>query len=206
MTVSRGTSITRSTRAVPVLLALLALLALPAAPALALPDEYCYDSRGRALEVPPHFQMRFPGGTHRAPESLLNPGGLNCKPLPMGGNPPLCNRDGVVIAGSMSGNGCVTAAPSGDCYHNGKLIGEVHWNVTNPGLLKTDISIATGHRYYDAGRKDFALGNLRRDDRSGECLPAPSGFCYGSLVEGGTTKHYLMKSVTRTGSYEPTCF
>jgi len=185
--------------------ATLVALAVLAPPALALGPNYCYDDRGRALEVPAHFQSRFPGGTHRALVSPLNPDGLNCKRLPVGGNPPLCNRDGVVIAGRMNGGTCVTAAPEGQCYHNGKLITAPHWNVTNPGLLQTDTSIAPEHRYYDVGRRDFALDELRRDSRSGACLPAPPGFCYGSLVEGGVTNHYLMKSVTRTGSYEPEC-
>jgi len=111
-----------------------------------------------------------------------------------------------VIAGSLDDNGiCMTAASAGQCYHKGKLITAAHWNVANPGLLATDTSILPEHRYYDAGRRDFALGQLRRDSRSGECLPAPPGFCYGSLMEGGTTNHYLMKSVTRSGSYEPDC-
>jgi len=189
--------------------ATLVALAVLAPPALALGPNYCYDDRGRALEVPAHFQERFPGGTHRALVSPLNPDGLNCKRLPVGGTPTLCNRDGVVIAGNLNGNGiCVTHAPQGDCYHNENLIELVHWNVTNPGLLETDTSIAPAHRYYDVGRRDFALGQLRRDDRSGACLPAPPGFCYGSLVENGVTmtKYYLMKDKTRTGSYVPTCF
>jgi len=186
------------------LTALVAVLAslLAAPPALALGSNYCYDDRFRALEVPVHFQSLFPGGTHRAD-------GLNCKPIPSGTNPPLCNRDGVVIAGTINGNGiCVTHAPQGDCYHNDKLIELVHWNVTNPGLLETDTSIASEHRYYDVGRRDFAFGTLRRDNRSGACLPAPPGFCYGSLVENGVTmtNYYLMKDKTRTGSYVPTCF
>jgi len=108
----------------------------------------------------------------------------------------------------MSDGECVTPAPSGDCYQNDQLITTVHWNVTNPGLLETDTGIPPEHRYHDRS-SDFAGGSLRRDG-SGNCLPAPDRFCYGSLVAGGTTNHYLMKSVKRTGStngadYEPTC-
>jgi len=66
--------------AVPILAAALVALAVLAPPALALGPNYCYDDRGRALEVPTHFQSRFPGGTHRAD-------GLNCKRLPVGDNP-----------------------------------------------------------------------------------------------------------------------
>jgi len=119
------------------------------------------------------------------------------------GTPILCNRNGVLIVGKTRGGVCATTAPAGQCYHNGQLIGSAHWNVTNPGLLRTDTAIAPEHRYYDRSR-DFANGRLRRDG-AGECLPARRGFCYGSLVEGGTTSHYLMKSVTRPGSYEPEC-
>jgi len=189
--------------AVTLVVAALAGLALPAAPALALGPNFCYDDGGRALEVPAHFHARFPGARHRAPVGPLNPDGMNCKPIPSGGTPTLCNRNGVVIAGRISGSECVTTAPSGQCYHKGQLIMAAHWNVAHPGLLETDTSIPPAHRYYDSSR-DFSLGSLRRDG-SGNCLPAPPGFCYGSLVEGGTTNHYLMKSVTRTGSYEPTC-
>jgi len=136
------------------------------------------------------------------PVGPLNPDGMNCKPIPSG-TPTLCNRNGIVIAGRMSGGDCVTLAPQGQCYHKGQQITAAHWNAANPGLLRTDTGIPLEHRYYDSSN-DFSLGMLRRD-RSGECLPAPPGFCYGSLVEGETTNHYLLKSVTRTGSYEPTC-
>jgi len=51
----------------------------------------------------------------------------------------------------------------------------------------------------------FTDGYNLPSDIYGNCLPAPPGFCYGFLVEGGTTNHYLMESVTRTGPYEPTC-
>jgi len=191
------------------ILAAALVMAALAAPALALEAKnLCYDSKGRAMEVPAHFLSRFTDNTPRAPVSPLNPDGMNCKPLPVGGTPTLCNRNGVVIAGRMSGGECVTLAQQGDCYHKGQLIDSVHWNVTNPGLLRTDTSIPLAHRYYDSSGHahfdDFAAGLLRRD-RDGNCLPAPQGFCYGSLVEGGTTNHYLMKSVTRPGSYEPTC-
>jgi len=184
--------------------AALAGLALPAAPALALGPNLCYDDRGRALEVPEHFRARFDNGSIRVPVGPLNPDGMNCKPIPTGGDPTLCNRNGVVIAGRIEGGTCVTAALPGQCYHKGQLITAAHWNVSNPGLLRTDTSIPQEHRYHDRSN-DFSVGTLR-GDRSGNCLPAPPGFCYGSLVEGGTASHYLMKSVTRAGSYEPACF
>jgi len=68
------------------------------------------------------------------PVGPLNPDGMNCKPIPSG-TPTLCNRNGVVIAGRMSGGDCVTLAPQGQCYHKGQQITAAHWNAANPASV-----------------------------------------------------------------------
>jgi len=77
----------------------------------------------------------------------LNPDGLNCKRIPSGGNPPLCNLHGLLLAGTVRNGECVKQQDSAGCFHKGQRM-TVHWNVVSPGLLFSDTSISAEHRYY----------------------------------------------------------
>jgi len=78
----------------------------------------------------------------------LNPDGLNCKRIPSGGNPPLCNLHGLLLAGTVRNGECVKQQDSAGCFHKGQRM-TVHWNVVSPGLLFSDTSISAEHRYYE---------------------------------------------------------
>jgi len=155
--------------------------AVTAASALALGDSYRHDVRVRVPEVPEHFRARFPGGTHRAPAGPPEPGRANRRPIPSG-TPPLCNRNGLLIRGTVRGGECVKRPDPGGCFHDGQRM-TVHRNVTNPGLLETDTGISPEHRYHE--NSFITDGILLPSDTYGNCLPAPIASATGPSGRAG---------------------